>query len=171
MGNVKTPTVKCSVTTLIKKTLGEKVNHPAVDVNCMSISETAAEKWVALTRRIATAEQRTHYYDQALVRHLYDLAMINKHFPLAGTDFVQLASEIVESDREHFKTHSDIYHQDPISAIQLSLTELCNNPKWQENWDSFMNTMVYGEKPSFEAAIENLELLSGWIVTILKAKQ
>ena len=61
---------------LISHVFGNKVNFPQIDLLCMSITETAAEKWVALTRRVATISQREHYYDQDLVRHIYDLYMI-----------------------------------------------------------------------------------------------
>lgn len=160
LGEVKTPTVSCSITSLIRQTLGERVDHPTIQVNCMSIPETASEKWVALTRRVATAEQKDHYYDQALVRHIYDLVMINRHCPLKETEFVKLALQVIQSDRKQFKTHSDIYYQDPASAIRVSLNELQNNPKWKSNWDNFMEHMVYGEKLDYEEALQNLIFLS-----------
>ena len=160
LGQVKTPTVERTVTSLIRQTLGEKIAHPEVSVQCMSIPETAAEKWVALTRRVATMEQRKHYYDQALVRHIYDLTMINRNHPLKETDFAKLVGEIVEGDRQHFKTHSDIFHQDPIKAIQHALHELEHNPMWRENWENFMDTMVYGDKPTYEDAMKVLKSIS-----------
>jgi len=156
LGQVKTPTVNRLVTSLIRETLGEKINHPVVPVTCMSIPETAAEKWVALTRRIATSQQRQGYYDQSLVRHIYDLAMINRHHPLKETEFANLARQVIEIDRVQFKTHSDSYSQDPWTAIQFSLDELQKNPRWSQNWDIFMETMVYGEKPEYSDALKNL---------------
>lgn len=164
LGQVKTPTVDRSVTSLIRETLGDKINHPVIPVTCMSIPETAAEKWVALTRRIATSEQRERYYDQALVRHVYDLSMINQHHPLKVTEFANLACHVIEMDRVQFKTHSDAYSQDPRSAIQFSLNELQKNPKWEQNWNEFMDTMVYGEKPSYSEALDHLMEISNQVL-------
>lgn len=164
LGQVKTPTVNRSVTSLIRETLGEKINHPVVPVTCMSIPETAAEKWVALTRRIATSQHRQGYYDQSLVRHIYDLAMINRHHPLKETEFANLARQVIEIDRVQFKAHSDAYSQDPWTAIQFSLDELQKNSRWSENWDIFMETMVYGEKPNYQEALKNLIEISDLVM-------
>ena len=160
LGQVKTPVAKRKITLLIRQTLGDQIDHPEVEVTCMSIAETAAEKWVALTRRVATAQEREHYYDQALVRHIYDLAMINRHCPLKEGSFAALAAQIVETDKKHFKTHSDLCHQNPIGAIEFALSELATNPVWKQNWQAFMDTMVYGDKPTYGDALKNLESLS-----------
>jgi len=70
--DVKTPTINLPITTLIKNTLGNDIQHPEKSMECVSITETAAEKWVGLTRRIATIKSRKYYNDSSLVRHIYD---------------------------------------------------------------------------------------------------
>lgn len=160
LGKVRTPTLQRAVTTLIRDTLGNKIDHPVVQVNCMSIVETAAEKWVALTRRVATAAERDSYYDKALVRHIYDLAMINAAHPLSNTHFAQLVEQVVRSDRKQFKTHNVHYHEDPVPEIKRALLELKTNPLWAAHWQSFMETMVYGDKPQYAEALITLETLS-----------
>jgi hypothetical protein len=69
LNTVKLPFVEREVTTLIHKILGDKVNQPTHIINAMAVTETAAEKWVALTRRVATSTHRAHYLDTNLVRH------------------------------------------------------------------------------------------------------
>ncbi len=61
------------VTTLVRQVFGDKVEHLEFSVKSVAVIETAAEKWVALTRRVATSKHRSHYRDTNLVRHLYDL--------------------------------------------------------------------------------------------------
>ena len=78
LGEVKTVPVDKPVTALIKQVLGDKVDYPKFSVKTITVIETAAEKWVALTRRIATSKYREHYRDASLVRHLYDLYQINR---------------------------------------------------------------------------------------------
>lgn len=78
MGEVRIIPQNKIVTTLIKQTLGDKVDHAEFSVSSVAIIETAAEKWVGLTRRVATSTHRKHYQDANLVRHLYDLYRINK---------------------------------------------------------------------------------------------
>ncbi|WP_440617990.1 nucleotidyl transferase AbiEii/AbiGii toxin family protein [Cysteiniphilum sp. 6C5] len=160
LGEVKLPVVEHKIMPLISDVFSDKVNFPQIDVLCMSITETAAEKWVALTRRIATIDQRGHYYDQDLVRHIYDLYMIKRKCLLDEEGFIKIVTAIVDEDRIHFKKYSDLYHQDPVKAIKQSLYELEANPCWLENWNLFIDTMVYGDKPSYTSAIETLKELS-----------
>jgi hypothetical protein len=62
------------VSSMIRVTLGnEYSNHGYFPVACVSLDETAAEKWVALSRRIVDAKQTLRDLDKDLVRHLYDL--------------------------------------------------------------------------------------------------
>ncbi|MCF6808581.1 nucleotidyl transferase AbiEii/AbiGii toxin family protein [Thiotrichales bacterium 19S9-12] len=170
LGEVKLPMVNHMITPLIRQTFGDKVKLPEINVVCMSITETAAEKWVALTRRIATISQCEHYYDQDLVRHIYDLYMIQSKYLLDKLDFTKVVKSIVENDRLHFKKHSDLYYQNPITAIKQSLNELETNPIWSENWSLFIDTMVYGEHPSYQVAIKNLKTLSEIAINAINKK-
>jgi len=88
----------------------------------LPVIETAAEKWVALTRRIATARLRPEYQDMSLVRHLYDLHRICEkgHF---SNEFYQLAPEIVLSDRKHYKNHNNDYYFNPVARGNQVLTK------------------------------------------------
>jgi predicted nucleotidyltransferase component of viral defense system len=160
LGEVKLPVVAHKIMPLISHVFGNKVNFPQIDVLCMSITETAAEKWVALTRRVATISQREHYYDQDLVRHIYDLYMIQSKCLLDESSFIKIVKDIVDGDRIHFRKHSNLYHQDPVKAIKQSLHELETNPCWSENWTLFIDTMVYGDKPSYTSAMKTLKKLS-----------
>lgn len=45
---------------------------------CISIDETAIEKWVGLTRRIMAIERGREDDDKTLIRHVYDLNAINE---------------------------------------------------------------------------------------------
>jgi len=144
------------VTTLIKQVLGDKVNHPEFPVNSVAIIETAAEKWVGLTRRVATTAHRKHYRDANLVRHLYDLYKINE-LGYFTDEFSSLAARIVLDDRRQYKTHNDDYYQDPVSEIKRAVDELHQSNKWRDNWEAFVDTMVFArEKPSYEDVLGNL---------------
>jgi hypothetical protein len=156
LNEVKTPTELKPVTTLIRQTLGEAVSHEEFLVNSISVTETAAEKWVALTRRVATISHRQNYRDNSLIRHLYDLYKIEQYAP--PTDkFESLAVRIIQIDRQQYKNHNDMYYRDPASEIKRSIKELREQPIWRENWEQFIETMVFDkEKPTFEAAFKNL---------------
>lgn len=144
------------VTTLVKQILGNKVNHSEFPVNSVAVIETAAEKWVGLTRRVATSTYRKHYRDPNLVRHLYDLYRINE-LGYFTADFTSLVARIVEDDRQQYKSHNDDYYYDPVQEIKRSLDELSNSSQWRDNWSQFIETMVYAkQKPSYDEVLNNL---------------
>lgn len=145
------------VTTLVKQILGDKVDHLEFPVKSVAIIETAAEKWVGLTRRVATSKHRKHYRDPNLVRHLYDLYKINECGYFLD-EFNFLACRIVQDDRKHYKNHNDDYYRDPVSEITRAVDELHRSSEWRDNWDKFVETMVFAkEKPSYEDVLGNLQ--------------
>jgi len=149
------PEIK-SVTTLVQQLLGDKVEHPEFPVNSVAIIETAAEKWVGLTRRVATSTHRKHYRDANLVRHLYDLYKINE-LGYFSDEFNSLVSRIVLDDRKRYKTHNDDYYRDPISEIKRAVDELHQSTEWHDNWNKFVETMVFAkEKPGYDDVLSNL---------------
>lgn len=127
LGSLRTNGMTKPITSLICTSLGDVAQQPHGQITCMSVIETAAEKWVALTRRIATIRYRQHYMDNSLVRHLYDLYMINTQQGLEKDQFIALIKTIIDNDREHFKHHNDAYHENPITEIEYALSELKSN--------------------------------------------
>lgn len=158
--DVKTPTVELPVTTLVKNTLGDVVNHPEKAINCVSVTETAAEKWVGLTRRIATIKHRAYYNDPALVRHLYDLLKIKRSVGL-NEEFVQLVKRIIEIEREQFKNHNSNYSENPYDEIKEAVNLLASSQEWRNNWNRFVNDMVFeAAPPDYDEALNDFRELS-----------
>lgn len=153
LANVKTQTATKQVTTLIRQTLGNKIIHPEFPINSVSVIETAAEKWVALTRRIATMKHRQHYRDPSLVRHLYDIHSIEQN-GLFNNSFQPLVAEIVQNDREQYKNHNNDYYNNPIKEIERAIKVLGQNYEFKDNWNDFINYMVYAQqKPTYSEAL------------------
>ncbi len=158
LGDVKMAAETKLVTTLIRQVFGEKIKHPEFPVNSIAIIETAAEKWVGLTRRVATSRHRSHYRDANLVRHLYDLYKIDEQGYFSD-EFNLLVTQIVSDDRKQYKNHNDDYYQDPGAEIQRAVDELHQSSEWHENWDKFIETMVFSEeKPSYDDVLQNLHV-------------
>lgn len=162
-----TPETK-PVTTLIKQTLGNKINHPEFLVKSVAMIETAAEKWVGLTRRVATSAHRHHYRDANLVRHLYDLYQINSKGYFTD-EFISLVSRIVQDDRKQYKNHNDAYYRDPVAEIKRAVDELHQSSEWQANWSQFVDVMVFSkEKPSYDEVLKNLYKKTEMVLPTLK---
>jgi predicted nucleotidyltransferase component of viral defense system len=160
LGELHTPSITKPVTTLIRQTIGDKIAHPEFQVEVMSLEETAAEKWVALTRRVATMTRQNRHQDPNLVRHLYDLYKMQEQGKLKQP-FLHLITEIIQQDREQFKSHNTQYYKNPAAEIDRALVELESDQKWERYWNDFIQTMVFDQqKPSYGIALKSFKKLS-----------
>lgn len=148
LSEIKLPTHRLSIKTLIEDIIGNKVTSDSCILECVSIEETAAEKWVALTRRIAETSRNPHKNEDnisALVRHIYDLFIIARENKL-GKNFIPLSKEIILIDKEKYKSQHREYHNSPASEINYSL-ELLQDRKFTNYYDAFIESLVYDEQP------------------------
>ena len=161
--------VEClSVKTLIEQTLKNINLFKSSSTHCVSINETAIEKWVGLTRRIAAIERGYHADDETLIRHVYDLNAINKANRITA-DFFAIANAIVTNDAKQFRNQHPEYSVDTSAEIQLSLSLLRHKPLWKERYQKFIEEMVYDNAPAieYEQAINVLEHISAGVIDSL----
>lgn len=126
------------------------------NMHCISITETAAEKWVALTRRIAAISRGHDPMDKTLVRHLYDLQSITSQTEMAE-DFFTLAVEAINQDQLKFKRHHE-YKNNPLDEIHHSLNIIENQPIWRKHYINFVELMVFDrDNATFEKCLEQLQ--------------
>ncbi|MCP4475631.1 MAG: nucleotidyl transferase AbiEii/AbiGii toxin family protein [Gammaproteobacteria bacterium] len=157
LADVKITPEKKRVTTLVRQIFGDDIAHSEFLINSMAIVETAAEKWVGLTRRIATSKHREYYHNPHLVRHLYDLYQIHSLYPLSEA-FDSLAVRIALDDRTHYKTHNSDYYKNPANEIRRAMDELSYSKDWYANWNKFIDAMVFSkEKPTYTQVIKNFQ--------------
>jgi hypothetical protein len=95
LSNVRLPTQQLGVNTIIEDVIKIDALFPQVMMSCISVEETAIEKWVGLTRRIIAIERNYHADDDTLIRHVYDLNSISQAEKIKG-DFFALANTISE---------------------------------------------------------------------------
>lgn len=171
LGNIKTAIEEKNIETLIQQTLDTKLKYYNSTVNCVSVVETAAEKWVALTRRIATIAHRQHYKNASLVRHLYDLYKINEGGYI-DDKFGTLVSKIVLDDRSQYKKHNLNYFANPVTEIRRAITELHHSAFWLDSWNQFTKVMVFEKSPPhFQDVLSSFNALSGDAFQILEKLQ
>lgn len=143
------------VTTLIRDILGEKVPHAQKAIETISVKETAADKWVALTRRVASTLHRDHMpADNDLVRHLYDLYYISQNGYL-DKDLYQMIAQVIGEDSERYKNQNGAYYDDPIKEIKKAIENLEKNETWRHRWDIFNDNMVLSTKLSYQDALQS----------------
>jgi predicted nucleotidyltransferase component of viral defense system len=130
---------------------------------CLSLVETASDKIAALSWRVVSKEPDAERYDPRIIRHLHDLSYLA---PLVQNDpqFTNLARKTIQKDingrgrdlDENLKT---------VPKLLTALTKkLESNPLYKEHYRDFVETVSYGESPSFEIAIGNLGKLTEHLV-------
>lgn len=117
-------------------------------IDCVALSETAAEKFVALTRRAGEAFARGRDLDPTLVRHVYDLFRLEGHYD--ADEAVLLAHDVMKADVER---GYDAYKADPLAETRLTAERLAGDADFRDGYDSLMANMVYGDQPDFELAM------------------
>ena len=136
------PTNKLAVKTIIEDTLDNVSIFNPPSTSCVSIDETAIEKWVAITRRIMAIERGYEEDDKTLIRHVYDLNAINQANKI-NSNFGDHAKTVIASDGKQFKNQHPEYASDPIQEINRSLSLLKNNLAWKVRYEEFIEVMVY----------------------------
>jgi hypothetical protein len=146
--------------------VAEAYNRPpeVAWLQCVSITETAAEKLVALTRRIAMElAGQSRDPDPTLVRHIYDLHLMQGHIDLG--EVAALARDIVAADAREFRNQYPAYAADSAGETRNALDALRSDPVYHRRYDDFVAGMVYGERPEFDEAIATVANLADMTLT------
>lgn len=110
LSDIRLASDQLSINTIIEEHLEISPLFRSSLIHCISHQETAAEKWVGLTRRIAAIERGYHQDDSTLVRHIYDLYAIKKINKI-NDRFYNLVGNIVQQDAAQFKNqHSEYFN-------------------------------------------------------------
>ena len=113
---------------------------------CVSVTETAAEKLVALTRRTAMElAGLSQDPDPTLVRHIYDLHMMRGH--LDAVTVAALAGQVAATDAQEFRNQYPAYAADTAGVTRKALEALRADPAHRRRFDDFVSAMVFGGKP------------------------
>ncbi len=141
--------------------VAEALKHPAEvpKIACVSISETAAEKFVALTRRIgAELADAGGPRDPTLVRHLYDLHVMRAHYDSA--EVASLARAIMLDDVKAYGHQFPAYRKDAIRETLRAVEGLATDPIFADRYAAFARDMVYGGSIIYEDCLGTINELA-----------
>ncbi len=124
---------------------------------CDHIETILVEKFVGLLRRTAEVERGYSDGDDAtLVRHVYDLYLINaqgRSFSHIGDIFKQ----VVQKDIIQFGMRHTEFKSDPIAELLYGLGILTNDSKYKDRYEKFLGPLVYNANPpSWDSGIKSL---------------
>lgn len=154
-------TDEIEVKTLIEDNNKEAILFVPLKTKCISIDETAIEKWVGLTRRIMAIERGHEDDDKTLIRHVYDINAIHQADKI-NSNFMELAKTIVINDGKQYKNQHPEYAADAKTEIKQSLALLKNKPLWKVRYEEFIEAMVYDTTNvlPYDQAINTIESIS-----------
>lgn len=158
---LRQPAVELSVRSFYAEAFQQLPEVPRIA--CVSIRETAAEKFVALTRRIA-AEKETpiDLRDTTLLRHIYDLHVIRTHYNPA--EVATLIPAIMQTDVEAYGNQFPPYAENPMAETLRAIEALETDPVYAQGYADFMRRMVYGEPVDYDVSISTLKALAACVV-------
>ena len=129
-------------------------------INCVSITETAAEKFVAVTRRIgAELADAGGPRDATLVRHIYDLHVIRTHYD--PSQVIELAHDIMLGDVEAYGHQFPAYRDNPIGETLRAVESLAASSEYASRYALFRRDMVYGDAIDYADCVNTLKKLAG----------
>ncbi len=150
-----------AITLPVSSFVAEAFKHTpeVLAIGCVSLTETAAEKLVALTRRTAMElAGLSRDPDPTLVRHIYDLHALRDQ--VDPVEVGRLAREIAKSDAADFHNQYPAYAADIAGETREALDALRTDPAYRQRYDEFVAAMVYGETPSFDVAMATVNALA-----------
>ena len=128
-------------------------------IECVSIIETAADKFVALTRRAgAELAGLVATPDPTLVRHLHDLHALREHYDLA--EVAVLAREIMRADAAAYGNQFPAYRENPMRETLRAVEGLAADAGYARQYGEFQRLMVYGNVAEYSACIGSLRRVS-----------
>lgn len=130
-------------------------------INCLGVPESVGEKVLSFLRRTSEVlfSQVSREYDDRLIRHLYDVAVINRRLPdLISSLACDVFEKMVEADAERFSRQFPEFRLNPVAEMRRSLEYLETDERLAAEYDRFVTDLVYGDQLAFEdARVEFIE--------------
>lgn len=129
-------------------------------IDCLNVIETAAEKLIALTRRVG--EEKHHGVqldkDKTIVRHIYDLHVILNTHDIH--EIVSLSKIIMVEESKTRGSKFPPYRDNPLEQTLAAIEILHNDSYYSEKYDEFHKSMVYADQSiSFDTALSSVAAL------------
>ncbi len=155
---LRLPAVTLPVSSFVAEAYGRPPEIPTQA--CVSVTQTGAEKLVALTRRTAMEMAGlSRDIDPALIRHVYDLHMMKDHIDLDQA--AALAGEIAQTDAAEFRNQYPAYADNLAGETRKALDALRTDPTHARRYADFIAAMVYGEQTEFDVAMKTVADMVG----------
>ncbi len=152
------PTEQHAVNSLVDEAMETTSATKENTLTCVSLTETASDKWTALCKRMGESETKKHT-DPSLIRHLYDLTCIQRDVGISE-QFEKLVPHVLLRDRQQRKGKNPELYANPVKEMNRSVEILQKNKVWETHYNNFVKNMVFQKNPpTFKEAMDSfLEL-------------
>lgn len=155
------PSVNLPVSSIIHEVAGRP---PEVSkIACINPVENAADKLSALVWRVSSRVRGENDKQPEIVRHLHDLAKLNKPI-LAHNQFSELAKITIERDTNRA---AEIQGLTISEKLYLMIRIIETDTQYFREYETYVKAMVYGDSvtvPTFTEAVASLKAISSKIV-------
>lgn len=159
------PTVALPIASMLDALI--QTPKTGLEVECLGVEETLAEKVLSFLRRTAEARAGRNRadYDDRLVRHLYDVTAIARRRQGMTLPYEQFAA-MVAHDAAQFRNQYPEFEEDPLGQMRVVLAALHQEADvFERDYLRFVDELVFGEAVTFAEAravfIELAERLIG----------
>lgn len=154
---LRMPPVDLPVRSFVAEAFGRSAEVERI--SCVSITQTAAEKFVALTRRVAAeVGQGGGPRDATDIRHVYDLHLTRAHYDLS--EVAALARKVMEADAALFGHQHTAYRDSPLLQTEAAMRALHEDAEYARRYSVFCQSMVFGERPEYSEAVATVSALA-----------
>jgi hypothetical protein len=156
---LRRPSLDLPVISFVAEALQRPPEVPRI--TCVSILETAADKFVGFTRRAGAELAGLDEPDATLVRHLHDLHALREHYDPAAV--AALVREVMLADAEAYGNQFPAYREKPLFETLRAVEGLATDPSYARRYEEFQRLMVYGAKVDYSACVATLRDLADCI--------
>lgn len=147
----------------VSSLVNELAKHPpeVARIGCLNPVESAADKLSALAWRIPDRDRNQVDDDPAVVRHLHDLAILQKP-ALAHAGFAALVAEAMRKDDRRAKHNTGFTGLPITEKFEQMLICLTSDPQYVQEYDRFVKGVSYAkqsETPDFVQALQAIRRL------------
>lgn len=140
--------------------------HEIQSLACDHIETILVEKFVGLLRRTAeVARGHSDSDDATLVRHVYDLYLINAQAHKFG-NISDIFKKIMQRDIVQFGMRHTELNSDPIAELLYGLNILSSDREYKNRYEKFLGPLVYNANPpTWDQGVENLHAITNVMLT------
>lgn len=152
-------TTACALRSFVAQ--AQRDDPEVASIECISPTETAAEKLSALSWRVLARDRDSPQDDPTLIRHLHDLAAIEGQIAI-GADFTSLVSRLLDEDASRGRLWRDNPAMSGQERVSAALNRLAQDPEYHREYQRFVTGMSYAanaEIPGYQQALQSVHRL------------